>query len=72
MKLLIRWQPNPASENVTKYKLYQRHAGGAVSLAQSTDSTQALLLSVPSGIKGYMVSAVNANGEGPRCAMVHI
>jgi hypothetical protein len=69
--LLAKWNPNPATEKVTSYKVFE-HVSGSYVLRQITAQTSVKLSVRRNTTHYYAVSATNAYGQGPRCADVRI
>lgn len=66
----LAWNPNPANENVTSYKVYE-HVGSSFNLiATVAPPVTTYSLGGVNGQHLYAVSAVNVAGEGPRSADV--
>lgn len=62
--LRVSWDPNPASEQIIDYELFQSTNGGAfASLGRAPGNSRDLSLN--SGLYQFKVKAHNAAGAGP-------
>lgn len=64
MTVTLTWDPNPETELVSEYKVYQSYQGGPFELIGSTAETSFDIVDPVPGIYNWKVSAVNLAGEG--------
>lgn len=60
--LSLLWNANPAEDNVTEYRVYEK-IGLSFNLLVATAATNVTLTNVPTGPHYYVVRAVNFYGE---------
>lgn len=67
-EITLQWDANPASEQITEYRVYEQQANGSWLLVSSTASdVQETTITVPSvASRTFALTAVNISGESDR------